>query len=98
MIEKPPVGGKELLSLNQLQLAGFRLHPGPLPEQYRSLLNQVQAKEKKKHKKKKHRGSETPAHEDGRTGKLYAESYDHNGFKIQRISPCNLFHLCLINR
>ena len=56
------------MSLNQLQLAGFRLHPGPLPEQYRSLLNQVQAKEKKKHKKKKHRGSETPAHEDGRTG------------------------------
>ena len=68
LIEKPPVGGKELVSLNQLQLAGFRLHPGPLPEQYRSLLNQVQAKEKKKHKKKKHRGSETPAHEDGRTG------------------------------
>jgi len=67
LIEKPPVGGKELVSLNQLQLAGFRLHPGPLPEQYRSLLNQVQAKEKKKHKKKKHRGSETPAHEDGRT-------------------------------
>ena len=25
----------------QLQLAGFRLHPGPLPEQYRTLLNQV---------------------------------------------------------
>merc|ERR1711909_123939 len=44
LIEKPPVGGKELVSLNQ-----------------------VQAKEKKKHKKKKHRGSETPAHEDGRT-------------------------------
>ena len=41
LIEKPPVGGKELLQLNQLQLAGFRLHPGPLPEQYRSLLNQV---------------------------------------------------------
>jgi len=67
LIEKPPIGGKELLSLNQVLLSGFRLHPGPLPEQYRSLLNQVQAKEKKKHKKKKHRGSETPAHEDGRT-------------------------------
>merc|ERR1711881_116596 len=67
LIEKPPVGGKELMLLNQLQLAGFRLHPGPLPEQYRSLLNQVPAKEKKKHKKKKHRGGETPAGEDGRT-------------------------------
>ena len=65
LIEKPPVGGKELVLLNQLQLAGFRLHPGPLPEQYRSLLNQMPAKEKKKHKKnKKHRGSETPAGED----------------------------------
>merc|ERR1719264_1543687 len=40
LIEKPPVCGKELLLLNQLQLAGFRLHPGPLPEQYRTLLNQ----------------------------------------------------------
>merc|ERR1719336_2291926 len=48
LIEKPPVGGKELLLLNQLQLAGFRLHPGPLPEQYRSLLNQVPTKQKKK--------------------------------------------------
>jgi len=64
LIEKPPVGGKELMLLNQLQLAGFRLHPGPLPEQYRTLLNQMPAKEKKKHKKKKHRGSETPAGED----------------------------------
>merc|ERR1712226_695232 len=46
LIEKPPVCGKELLLLNQLQLAGFRLHPGPLPEQYRSMLNQVTTKEK----------------------------------------------------
>jgi len=70
LIEKPPVCGKELLLLNQLQLAGFRLHPGPLPEQYRTLLNQVgSSKEKKaKNKKnKKHRGggSETPAYEEG---------------------------------
>merc|ERR1712080_478745 len=70
IIEKPPVGGKELLLLNQLQMAGFRLHPGPLPEQYRTLLNQVgSSKEKKaKNKKnKKHRGggSESPAYEEG---------------------------------
>merc|ERR1712020_271835 len=32
LIEKPPVCGKEMLLLNQLQLAGFRLHPGPVPE------------------------------------------------------------------
>merc|ERR1711874_843480 len=73
LIEKPPVGGKELLQLNQLQLAGFRLHPGPLPEQYRSLLNQVnqvQAKAKRKKHKHKHRGGggETPAQEgEGKT-------------------------------
>lgn len=28
LIEKPPVCGKELHSLNSLQIAGFRLHPG----------------------------------------------------------------------
>merc|ERR1711874_230767 len=67
LIEKPPVGGKELMQLNQLQLAGFRLHPGPLPEQYRSLLNQVQAKAKRKKHKHKHKGGETPAQEEGKT-------------------------------
>jgi mediator of RNA polymerase II transcription subunit 19 len=30
VIEKPPIGGKELLPLNSLQLSGFRLHPGPV--------------------------------------------------------------------
>ena len=30
MIEKPPIGGKELLPLTSVQLAGFRLHPGPV--------------------------------------------------------------------
>jgi mediator of RNA polymerase II transcription subunit 19 len=28
VIEKPPVGGKELIPLSQSQLAAFRLHPG----------------------------------------------------------------------
>ena len=35
VIDKPPVGGKEIVTLNQFQLTGFRLHPGPLPEQYK---------------------------------------------------------------
>lgn len=30
VIEKPPIGGKELLPLTAVQLAGFRLHPGPV--------------------------------------------------------------------
>eukprot|EP00095_Tigriopus_kingsejongensis_P008627 maker-scaffold503_size153465-snap-gene-0.18 protein:Tk08627 transcript:maker-scaffold503_size153465-snap-gene-0.18-mRNA-1 annotation:"mediator of rna polymerase ii transcription subunit 19" len=53
IIEKPPVCGKELHPLNQLQLSGFRLHPGPLPEQYRGLAH-VQSRKKHKHKKHKH--------------------------------------------
>lgn len=30
VIEKPPIGGKEILPLTTHQLAGFRLHPGPV--------------------------------------------------------------------
>lgn len=30
IIDKPPIGGKELLPLTSVQLAGFRLHPGPV--------------------------------------------------------------------
>lgn len=30
IIEKPPIGGKELIPLNTGQLSGFRLHPGPV--------------------------------------------------------------------
>lgn len=30
VIEKPPIVGKELLPLTSVQLAGFRLHPGPV--------------------------------------------------------------------
>lgn len=64
VIDKPPVGGKEIVTLNQFQLTGFRLHPGPLPEQYRAMLNQVPGKDKKKsNKKRKQRGSDTPGHE-----------------------------------
>jgi len=63
VIDKPPVGGKEIVTLNQFQLTGFRLHPGPLPEQYRAVLNQVTWKDKKKSKKRSKKGSDTPAHE-----------------------------------
>ncbi|XP_077532878.1 mediator complex subunit 19 [Haemaphysalis longicornis] len=62
LIEKPPVGGKELLALTGAQLVGFRLHPGPLPEQYRMMSQQPQRK-KHKHKKHKHKMGDTPNHE-----------------------------------
>jgi len=64
LIEKPPVCGKELHSLTPLQLSGFRLHPGPLPEQYRhSMIVQTKRKKSKK-TKNRHKGSETPATDD----------------------------------
>ncbi|EDW70740.1 mediator of RNA polymerase II transcription subunit 19 [Drosophila virilis] len=55
VIEKPPIGGKELLPLTAVQLAGFRLHPGPLPEQYRTTYATPARKHKNKHKKHKHK-------------------------------------------
>nr|CAG4642795.1 EOG090X0DK3 [Evadne anonyx] len=61
IIEKPPIGGKELVFLNSVQLAGFRLHPGPLPEQYR-IASVAQQKKKQKHKKHK-KSNEMPAQE-----------------------------------
>jgi len=57
LIEKPPIGGKELLPLTGSQLSGFRLHPGPLPEQYR-LMSQQPQKKKHKHKKHKHKAGD----------------------------------------
>jgi len=52
VIDKPPIGGKELVFLNNQQLTGFRLHPGPLPEQYR-MASMAPQKKKQKHKKHK---------------------------------------------
>ncbi|XP_037934257.1 mediator of RNA polymerase II transcription subunit 19-like [Teleopsis dalmanni] len=60
VIEKPPIVGKELLPLTSVQLAGFRLHPGPLPEQYRALNSTPARKHKNKHKKHKHKDGAVP--------------------------------------
>lgn len=60
IIEKPPIGGKELLPLTNVQLAGFRLHPGPLPEQYRFLNATPVRKHKNKYKKHKHKEAIVP--------------------------------------
>ncbi|XP_023018483.1 mediator complex subunit 19 [Leptinotarsa decemlineata] len=63
VIEKPPIGGKELLPLSNVQLDGFRLHPGPLPEQYRYANATPIKKHKNKHKKHKHKESGLPSQE-----------------------------------
>ncbi|XP_070572997.1 mediator of RNA polymerase II transcription subunit 19-like [Ptychodera flava] len=52
LIEKQPILGKEFIPLSGPSLAGFRLHPGPIPEQYR-LMHQQPQKRKHKHKKPK---------------------------------------------
>ncbi|KAK5644326.1 hypothetical protein RI129_005626 [Pyrocoelia pectoralis] len=63
VIEKPPIGGKELLPLTSSQLDGFRLHPGPLPEQYRYINQMPIKKHKNKHKKHKHKEGGPPSQE-----------------------------------
>lgn len=50
LIDKAPITGKELIPLSGSALSGFRLHPGPLPEQYQ-MMAQMPNK-KKKHKKR----------------------------------------------
>jgi len=48
------------MPLTSVQLAGFRLHPGPLPEHYRSLYTAPAKKHKNKHKKHKHKDGAIP--------------------------------------
>ncbi|CAH1800588.1 unnamed protein product, partial [Owenia fusiformis] len=59
VIDKPPIVGKELTQLSSQALTGFRLHPGPLPEQYR-LFNHAPPKKKHKHKKHKKDSKDSP--------------------------------------
>lgn len=70
VIDKPPIGGKELLPLSSAQLAGFRLHPGPLPEQYRYINTTPVKKHKNKHKKHKHKEGGPMSQETQITGKF----------------------------
>lgn len=56
------------MPLSSVQLAGFRLHPGPLPEQYRYLNTAPTRKHKNKHKKHKHKDGSMPQ-ETSLTGK-----------------------------
>ncbi|KAK3084120.1 hypothetical protein FSP39_008491 [Pinctada imbricata] len=51
LIENPPKTVKELIPMSGTSLQGFKLHPGPLPEQYR-FMSQM-PKKKQKHKKRK---------------------------------------------
>lgn len=71
VIAKRPIGGKELLPLTSAQLAGFRLHPGPLPEQYRYVSATPPKRHKTKHKKHKHKDGVPPGQETPLQGKMF---------------------------
>lgn len=70
VIAKRPIGGKELLPLTSAQLAGFRLHPGPLPEQYRYVSATPPKRHKNKHKKHKHKDGAPPGQDTPLQGKF----------------------------
>ncbi|KAK2718479.1 hypothetical protein QYM36_005715 [Artemia franciscana] len=77
LIEKPPIGGKELHPLNSLQLTGFRLHPGVLPEDFKQTLSIYQGGVKKKKKKKdKYRGGDISGAEGSGAGSGAEASQD----------------------
>uniref|UniRef100_A0A672SQ21 Mediator of RNA polymerase II transcription subunit 19 n=1 Tax=Sinocyclocheilus grahami TaxID=75366 RepID=A0A672SQ21_SINGR len=68
LIEKPPVCGNSFSPLTGALLTGFRLHTGPLPEQYR-LMHIQPPKKKSKNKYRHHRPQdplppETPSDSD----------------------------------
>ncbi|XP_043932522.1 mediator of RNA polymerase II transcription subunit 19 [Protopterus annectens] len=68
LIEKPPICGNSFNPLTGNMLTGFRLHAGPLPEQYR-LMHIQPPKKKNKHKHKQNRTQdpvppETPSDSD----------------------------------
>lgn len=50
LIDKPPVGGRELIPLSEAALQGFCLMPGSVPEQYKFMNKPPEKKKKKKHK------------------------------------------------
>ncbi|CAI7993071.1 Mediator of RNA polymerase II transcription subunit 19 [Geodia barretti] len=56
LVENKPIGGKEFHGLSGQALLGFRLLPGPLPEQFRidppSMTGHTKSRKKKKHKHK----------------------------------------------
>lgn len=62
VVDKPPIGEKELLPLTGHSLSGFRLNPGPIPEQFRFM---SQHPVKKKHKHKKHKSQESERSKEG---------------------------------
>ncbi len=73
LIEKPPPVTKEIKPLTGAQLNGFRLYPGPIPEQYKvPLLMETQLAKVKKHKKKKSK----KRHQSGDAASVFNSNFD----------------------
>lgn len=88
VVEKPPIVGKQLLPLTNIQLAGFRLHPGPLPEEYLRLNEQMTPVRKQKNKSKKHKHKDESAPLDMQIGEYFILYF--NNFFFQIINLINL--------
>lgn len=84
IIEKPPIATKEILPLTNMQLNGFRLHPGPLPEQYRYENQLPQKKHKTKKKKNKYRSSEITATQEISNDLASSDSHEKKHKKQKR--------------
>ncbi|KAF6204385.1 hypothetical protein GE061_002726 [Apolygus lucorum] len=84
VIEKPPIVGKELRPLSSVQLAGFRLHPGPLPEQYRCVNQAPSKKHKSRHKKHKHKADGTPGGGELSAGESGVDTHEKKHKKQKR--------------
>uniref|UniRef100_UPI00358EE7CE mediator of RNA polymerase II transcription subunit 19 n=1 Tax=Myxine glutinosa TaxID=7769 RepID=UPI00358EE7CE len=79
LLEKPPVVTKEFHPLTGSMLTGFRLHAGPLPEQYRAL-HQLPPRKKNKHRHKHNRTTDTLTQE----GKEITSDSDHKKKKKKK--------------
>ncbi|CAH0718747.1 unnamed protein product, partial [Brenthis ino] len=84
VIAKRPIGGKELLPLTSAQLAGFRLHPGPLPEQYRYVSATPPKRHKSKHKKHKHKDGAPPGQDTPLQDSSNPDTYEKKHKKQKR--------------
>lgn len=72
------------MPLTSVQLAGFRLHPGPLPEHYRYLNTAPTRKHKNKHKKHKHKDGTMPQ-EASLTGKDISNAAPHRAHNFNAV-------------
>lgn len=65
LIDKPPIGGRELLPFSESALQSFRLMPGRVPEGFEFMNRPPEVKHKKKKKHKHYDHDSSPKDQDG---------------------------------